>query len=161
VVRSIDVRDDDGLAAWASLLRCRAALVGRLEAQLQAERGMSLAWYDVLLVLNSAAGRRLRMSALGERVVVSRTRVSRIVDEMVVAGLVRREVDPSDRRSWFAILTPDGRAALRRAAPVYLRGISTDFSQHLRAEEKRVIRDALERVAATTVTPRKAAATGG
>jgi DNA-binding MarR family transcriptional regulator len=161
MVSSPSVKDDDGVAAWASLLRCHAALVGRLETQLQAERGMSLAWYDVLLVLNGAPDRRLRMSALGERVVVSRTRVSRIVDEMVAAGLVCREVDPSDRRSWFATLTREGRAALRRAAPVYLRGISTFFSRHLTAEETRVIRDALERVTAQSATPRRTADAGG
>ncbi len=140
------MRDDDGVAAWAALLRCHAALVGRLELELQAERGLSLAWYDVLLVLNSAPERRLRMSELGERVVVSRTRVSRIVDEMVEAGLVAREPDPADRRSWFATITRDGRATLRRAAPVYLRGIASYFSGHLTAEEVRVMREALERV---------------
>jgi DNA-binding MarR family transcriptional regulator len=140
------MKDEDGVAAWGALLRCHAALVGRLEGELQAERGLSLAWYDVLLVLNSAPGRRLRMRELGERVVVSRTRVSRIVDEMVEAGLVGREPDPGDRRSWFATITRDGRSTLRRAAPVYLRGIAAHFSGHLSAEEIRVMRGALERV---------------
>jgi len=142
------VRDDEGVAAWAALLRCHAALVARLELELETERGLSLAAYDVLLVLNAAPDRRLRMSELGERVVVSRSRVSRIVDEMVAAGLVCREPDPSDRRAWFATLTREGRAVLRRAAPVYLRGISAYFSSRLSAQETRVIRDALERVLA-------------
>ncbi len=140
------MRDEDGVAAWAALRRCHAALVGRLELELQSERGLSLTWYDVLLVLNSAPERRLRMSELGERVVVSRTRASRIVDEMVEAGLVEREPDPADRRSWFATITRDGRATLRRAAPVYLRGIASHFSGRLGAEEIRVVRGALERV---------------
>lgn len=138
--------DDDGVAAWAALLRCHAGLVGRLEQELQAARGISLAWYDVLLVLGSAPERRLRMTELGERVVVSRTRVSRIVDEMVGAGLVAREADPADRRSWFTSITPQGRSTLRRAAPVYLRGIDAHFSRHLSAEERRVVRQGLERV---------------
>jgi DNA-binding MarR family transcriptional regulator len=140
------MRDDEGIAAWAALLRCHAALVGRLEQELLSERGIPFAWYDVLLVLNSAPDRRLRMSELGDRVVVSRTRVSRIVDEMVGAGLVVREPDPADRRSWFATITKEGRSALRRAAPVYLRGIDTHFSRHLTAEERRAIRRGLERV---------------
>lgn len=142
------MKDVDGVATWATLLRCHAALVARLEGELQSERGLSLAWYDVLLELNSAPDRRLRMSELGERVVVSRTRVSRIVDEMVGAGLVVREPDPADRRSWFASITREGRASLRRAAPVYVRGISSHFSRHLTVEELRVIRIALERVLA-------------
>jgi DNA-binding MarR family transcriptional regulator len=58
-------------------------------------------WYDVLLELNSADGRRLRMQELGERAVLSRSRISRIVDELARAGLVTREPDPADRRgSW-------------------------------------------------------------
>lgn len=141
--------DDDGVAAWAALLRCHAGLVARLEQELQVARGLSLAWYDVLLVLASAPERRLRMTELGERVVVSRTRVSRIVDEMVGAGLVVRQPDPADRRSWFASITPKGRSILRRAAPVYLRGIDSHFSRHLSTEEKRVLRQGLERVLST------------
>ncbi len=154
------MKNEEGVAAWAALLRCHAALVGRLELELQSERGLSLAWYDVLLVLSSAPERRLRMSELGERVVVSRTRVSRIVDQMVDAGLVAREPDPSDRRSWFAIITRDGRATLRRAAPVYLRGIASHFSGHLTVEELRVVRDALERVVAESVAVPRRGATG-
>ncbi|HEX3604530.1 MAG TPA: MarR family transcriptional regulator [Candidatus Dormibacteraeota bacterium] len=140
--------DDEGVAAWSALLRCHAALVGRLENELQSARGLSLAWYDVLQVLASAPERRLRMSELGERVVVSRTRVSRIVDEMVDAGLAVREPDPSDRRSWFAAITREGRATLRRASPVYRRGVVAHFSRHLGAGEIEVIREALERVLA-------------
>ena len=148
------MRDDAGVAAWAALLRCHATLVGRLEQELQRERGLSLAWYDVLLVLNSAPDRRLRMTELGDRVVVSRTRVSRIVDEMVEAGLVVREPDPGDRRAWFAAITRDGRSTLKRAAPVYLRGIEAHFSRHLTAEERRVIRQGLERVLAEGASER-------
>jgi DNA-binding MarR family transcriptional regulator len=140
------MRDDEGVAAWGALLRCHANLVGRLEQELQRARGLSLAWYDVLLVLNSAPDRRLRMTELGDRVVVSRTRVSRIVDEMVAAGLVTREPDPGDRRCWYAAITREGRSTLKRAAPVYLRGIEAHFSRHLSVEEKRVMRQGLERV---------------
>jgi DNA-binding MarR family transcriptional regulator len=154
-------RDDEGVAAWAALLRCHAALVRRMEQELQAERGLPFAWYDVLLVLNSAPERRLRMSDLGDRVVVSRTRVSRIVDEMVGAGLVEREVDPADRRSWFATITREGRRTLKRAAPVYLRAIAASFSRHLSGEEKRVMREGLERVvAASTAEPRRQGSAG-
>ena len=141
--------DDDGVAGWAALRRCHAGVVARLEQELQAARGLSLAWYDVLLVLASAPERRLRMTELGERVVVSRTRVSRIVDEMVGAGLVARQSDAADRRSWFASITPQGRWTLRRAATVHRGGIDSHFSRHLSAEERRVLRQGLERVLST------------
>ena len=79
--------------AWGALLRVHATLVPRLDRELQAAHQLPLAWYDVLLELNSAPDRRLRMSELGERVMLSRTRVSRLVDEMSAAGLVRREAN--------------------------------------------------------------------
>ena len=94
-----------------------------LDRELQAAHRLPLAWYDVLLELNSGPDRRLRMSELGERVTLSRTRVSRLVDEMSVAGLVRREANPDDRRSAYAVLTTKGRNVFRQAAPTYLGGI--------------------------------------
>jgi DNA-binding MarR family transcriptional regulator len=135
----------DRVAPWAALLRVHAAVLPKLERALAAQQ-MPLAWYDVLLELNAAPDRRLRMSELGARVVLSRERVSRVVDELERAGLVRRERNPDDRRSLFAVLTPEGRARLRAAAPVYLEGIERHYTGHLEDEEIRVISAALQRV---------------
>jgi DNA-binding MarR family transcriptional regulator len=139
--------DEDGVAAWRWLLLAHAAAVRAIEADL-VERGLiPLAWYDVLLELNAAPGRRLRMTELGERVVLSRTRVSRIVDELVAAGLVERIPNPDDGRSSLAHLTDRGRAELRRAAPQYLAGIDAHFTSLLEPGERKVLATALERVA--------------
>lgn len=139
-------RDALGLATWAMFLRTHAAVVSRLEREMQAERQLPLAWYDVLLELHAAPGRRLRMQELGNQVVLSRSRVSRIVDEMTLAGLSRREPDPDDRRGAHAVLTDAGRAALRAASPVYLRGINEHFTGHLEDTQLRAVHDALARV---------------
>lgn len=134
------------VGAWAALLRVRARLVTAFDAELRSRCGLPLAWYDVFLALNQAPGRRLRMSELAAEVVVSRTRVSRIVDEMHKEGLVDREPDPDDRRSSFAVLSAAGRARLREAAPVYLAAIERDFASHLTPAEARTVRRALERI---------------
>ena len=76
-----------------------AALVPLIDRELQAACGLPLTWYDVLLELNSAPGRRLSMGELGEVAVVSRTRASRVVDQLAAAGLVAREANADDRRS--------------------------------------------------------------
>ncbi|HEY6297946.1 MAG TPA: MarR family transcriptional regulator, partial [Streptosporangiaceae bacterium] len=110
--------EDPDVAAWRALLVAHSRLVPAVEAELRAAGQVSLSWYDVLLELNSAPERRLRMSELGQRVVLSRTRVSRVVDELTAAGLAERQPDQADGRSSFAALTPQGRAALRRAWPV-------------------------------------------
>ncbi|WP_308257298.1 MarR family winged helix-turn-helix transcriptional regulator [Pseudonocardia lacus] len=144
---------DEGVAAWAALLRTHAAVVRRLEHDLDRAQGLPLTWYDVLLELNSAEGRRLRMQELGERAVLSRTRVSRIVDELTRAGLVVREPDPTDRRGSWAVLTEAGRARLRGAAPSYLDGIARHFADHLTAQERAAIVSGLERVLAAQRAP--------
>jgi DNA-binding MarR family transcriptional regulator len=138
--------DEAGVAAWARLLQVHAALVPTLDREVQLATGLPLAWYDVLLELNSAPDRRLRMTDLGDRVVLSRTRVSRIVDELVEHGLVGRNDNPADRRSAFALITPEGRRRLRAAAPVYLGGIGKHFAEHLTQSEAIALRTALEKV---------------
>lgn len=135
-----------GVAAWAALLKVHAALVPELDRRLQDAHRLPLTWYDVLLELNAAPDRRLTMGDLGARAVVSRTRVSRVVDELVRNGLVRREPNDLDRRSAFAALTPEGRARLRSAAPTYLAGIEELFTGRLSAAEARSLRRLLTKV---------------
>jgi DNA-binding MarR family transcriptional regulator len=141
-------REELGLRAWSVFLRTHAAVVRRIERELDEECRLPLAWYDVLLELNAAPERRLRMQDLGNRVVLSRSRVSRVVDELTRAGLVAREPDPVDRRGSWAVLTDLGRARLRAAAPVYLRGITEHFSRHLGVRELTAVEAALSRVLA-------------
>jgi DNA-binding MarR family transcriptional regulator len=138
----------DPTAAWAALLRVHAAVVPVLDQELQAAHGLPLTWYDVLLELNAAPGRQLTMSQLGAAAVVSRSRVSRVVDELVRAGLVERTPNPDDGRSAFARITAAGRARLRTAAPTYLAGIERHFTGHLTAADAATIATALEKVLA-------------
>jgi DNA-binding MarR family transcriptional regulator len=98
-----------------------------LEAQLVAERGMTLPEYDALVQLAGAPGARLRMSELAERVLLSRSGLTRLVDRLVAQGLVRREHCGSDARGSFAALTLEGVRSLREAMPVHLRGIGQLF----------------------------------
>ena len=144
----------DRVLPWALLLRVRAAVLPRLERAL-AGHLLPLAWYDVLLELNAAPDRRLRMSELGGRVVLSRERVSRVVDELERAGLVHREPNPDDRRSLFAVLTDEGRERLRAAAPTYLAGIEEHYTRHLDDDEIAVLSRALARVLDAEEPPRR------
>jgi DNA-binding MarR family transcriptional regulator len=139
---------EDLADTWGALLKVHAALVPRLDRELQEAHGLPLTWYDVLLELNSAPERRLTMGQLGSVAAVSRTRVSRVVDELVRAGLVAREPNPNDGRSAFAALTPAGRAALRKAAPTYLAAVHREFAVHLTAREAAVVAGALRKVLA-------------
>lgn len=144
--RETAATDSPGIRAWAALLRVHAALVPALDRELQAKTGLPLAWYDVLLELNAAPERRLPMSELGARVVLSRSRASRVVDELERAGYVTRESHPSDRRSTYATISPAGLRRFRAAAPAYLRGVAELFAGHLTADELTRMAGSLERV---------------
>lgn len=136
----------DNTAAWAGLLRVHAALVPVLDQELQQAHGLPLTWYDVLLELNSAKDRQLTMGELGAKAVVSRSRTSRVVDELTKAGLVERVANPADGRSAFARITAAGRARLRAAAPTYLAGIEAHFTSRMTPAEARTVATALEKV---------------
>ncbi len=138
---------DDPVDAWRALLRAHAGAVRAIEADLAARRLITLGWYDVLLELNAAQGRRLRMQELAGRVTLSRSRVSRMVDELEHAGLAAREPDPDDGRASFAVITTQGRSELRKTAPHYLAAIEKHFTSRLSAPERRVLSSALGRVA--------------
>ena len=138
--------DLDPLAAWRAVLLAQSRTVRAIERDLQRAGLISLQWYDVLLELNAAPERRLRMQELGRRAVLSRTRVSRIVSELESAGLVERIADPEDGRATLATITPAGRSALKEAAPAYHAGIAEHFSQHLTAGQQRAIAEGLQRV---------------
>jgi DNA-binding MarR family transcriptional regulator len=138
---SVDVAD-----TWGAILKVHALVVPRLDRELQEAHGLPLTWYDVLLELNAAPERRLTMGELGSVAAVSRTRVSRVVDELVRAGLVAREPNPDDGRSAFAALTAAGRTALRKAAPTYVAAVRREFADHLTPREADVLAGALRKV---------------
>ena len=139
--------DIDPVTAWARLLRVHAAVVPKLARELAAV-GLPISWYDVLLVLNAAPDRRLRMSDLGSAAVLSREQISRVVSELERAGLVERVPNPDDRRSSFAAITAGGRDRLRSAAPTYLHAIDEHFTAHLTAREIAAVTAALRKVVA-------------
>jgi DNA-binding MarR family transcriptional regulator len=138
--------DDPRLRAWAAFLQAHAVVTRRLEAELQAERSLSLAEYDALVQLAIAPERRLRMSELAERVVLSRSGVSRLVDRLEADALVARRACPTDARGSWAELTPDGLDRLRLAAPVHLRGVDAHFLSPIAEADREGLVRALEAV---------------
>jgi DNA-binding MarR family transcriptional regulator len=141
-----DLVPAEGLAAWRAFLDAHAAVVGRIEAELDAEGLVPLAWYDVLVAISEAPGRRLRLRDLASRLVLTRSGATRLVDRLAAAGLVERERVHEDRRGAVAVLTAEGAHALRRAWPRYANGIERLFLAALTPEEAGTIRTAMERV---------------
>ena len=138
--------------AWGALLHVHAALVPVLDTEVHSRTGLPLSWYDVLLELATEPEGRLRMSDLAERVVLSRTRVSRLVDELVSRGLVAKQEHPYDRRSAYAVITETGMSEFRAAAPVYVRAIEAQFAANLTNDELLILAKALNKVRETCST---------
>ncbi len=131
------------LRAWTAFLDAQAALLRQLEAELIEREDMTLAEFDVLIQLGIAPDRRLRMTELSERVRLSRSGLTRLVDRMAQAGLVKRARCGSDRRGTFATLTSAGATRLRRARPVHFRGIREHFGKRLSVAQLSAVTEAL------------------
>ena len=128
---------------WRTFLLAHALLSRRLDEELRTEQSMSLAEYDALVQLAVAPGRRLRMSTLADRVLLSRSGVTRLVDRLEAAGLVDRTQCTTDARGAEAVLTETGLGRLRRATRTHLRGIDRYFMSPLSADELRAIGSSL------------------
>lgn len=144
---SADEPDEERLTAWGTFLRAHARITRVLEHELQSEQDLSLADYDVLYQLAAADGRRLRMSDLAERLLLSRSGATRLVDRLESDGLVQRTSCATDRRGLWAYLTDAGVARLRDAAPTHQRGICEHFLDRIPARELERLQRTLERVA--------------
>lgn len=115
--------DPDEQRTWRAFLTASRALMETLDRELQRDAGMPHAYYEILVRLSEAPGRRLRMSELAEASGASRSRLSHAVSRMEAAGWVRREECPTDRRGQIALLTEAGYAALAAAAPGHVEGV--------------------------------------
>ena len=135
------------LRAWQALLHTHHDVTNALDSDLRAEHGLSMATYDVLLRLARAPGRRLKMSELAVRVMMSPSGLTRAVDRLVDQELVGRERSREDARVMLVQLTDRGRQVLRQAARTHLRGIREHFTGRLTTRQLRNIAAALEVVA--------------
>ncbi len=134
------------LAAWRSFLEAHSAIIQVLESELQAEAGMPLGWYDVLVHLSEAPDRRLRMRELATRVLLSKSGLTRLVQRMEQEGLVDRAPCDDDRRGTWAILTEAGYQRLKAAFPSHAQGVALHFADLLHDDEVEIIHQAMARI---------------
>lgn len=145
-MQELELPSTKALAAWRSFLTAHARVTEVLERELLAERGLPLTWYDVLVQLNEAPDRRLRMHELASRVLLSRAGLTRLVDRMTTAGYVERVPCPDDRRGTFVAITPAGRQQNVDSAPCHLSGVREHFTRHLTDQELATLETGFDRV---------------
>jgi DNA-binding MarR family transcriptional regulator len=137
---------DPRLETWRSFLVAHAQIRRQLERELQAEQSLGLGEYEVLLLLARANDRQLRMSELADRLVLSRSGVTRLVDRLAADALVERASCDTDRRGSWATLTDQGYERLRQASPTHLRGVGEHFLDRIPAAELDALQRTLDRV---------------
>jgi DNA-binding MarR family transcriptional regulator len=107
--------DPDEWQSWSALLLLHRSVLQRLDVELRRDHDLAVTEFDVLITLFNAPDRRLGMSKLADRVLLSPAGATHLVTRLERDRLVRREVDPTDRRKWFAVLTDEGDRTLRAA----------------------------------------------
>ena len=145
-VTSIQPLNHRELGAWRGLLRTHAMLVKRLDAELDAEHGLPLTSYEVLLHLADAPERKMRMCDVADSVLLSRSGLTRLIDRLERDGLVERVSCVDDARGAFAQLTDVGAAKLTEASATHLDGIRAHFLRHFSDAELEVLAEAWHRV---------------
>jgi DNA-binding MarR family transcriptional regulator len=128
---------DEEQAMWRSYIESTQMLMDRLDQELQRDSGIPHTYYEVLVRLSEVPDRRLRMSALADRSMSSRSRLSHAVARLEENGWVRREICATDRRGQLAVLTDAGFAALAAAAPGHVEGVRTHLLDPLTPEQVR------------------------
>ncbi len=114
---------DDQQKVWRTWVALSAQLPAYLGRELQADAGLSLPDFDVLVQLTDAVEGRVRVLDLARDLAWERSRLSHHVSRMEVRGLVRREECLDDGRGAFVVLTDSGRAAIVKAAPHHVRAV--------------------------------------
>ena len=141
------------LSAWRALLNAHASVVGRIEQALANAGLPPLAWYDLLWAVRRAPGRQVRMAELADGLTLSRGGVTKLVDRLEAAGLLRRARAKDDGRGFYAVLTDAGEEMLRRMWPVYARTLRETFVDTVSSEEAAVISAGLERAKDAAASP--------
>ncbi len=134
------------LAAWRGMLEVHSALIASLDAELERDHGLPLTSYEVLMYLGDAEGEKLRMGELADRLLLSRSGITRLADRLERQGLIERERCVDDGRGFFARLTPAGREKLAAARPAHLNGVHRHFLSHLSGADQRRLAEIWQRL---------------
>jgi len=134
------------LSAWRGFLRTHTRLLRELDLELTQEQGLHSSSYEVLLRLAEAPGGTMRMKDLAESLLLSRSGLSRIVDELERQGHVKREPCKTDARGTEAVITRGGRSVFRRAQRSHLHSVREDFLDKLSDRQLQQLVEAWEAI---------------
>jgi DNA-binding MarR family transcriptional regulator len=127
---------DERVQLFGLLLETNARLSRRLGLRLEETCELPLAWFEVLLQLRTSPDGRLKMNQVADAIVHSTGGTTRLVDRLEEAGLVERQLCPSDRRAIHVAITAQGNAKLDVALDVHLEYLEENLTSRLSETER-------------------------
>jgi len=138
---------------WRRWITLNAELAAALQRQTQADAGLSMPDYEVLVHLTDDPAGRLRVAALAGLLQWERSRVSHHVTRMARRGLVEREECTDDGRGAFVAITTAGRTAIERAAPGHVQAVRRMVFDGLATDEVRLLETVVDKLLARHTAP--------
>jgi DNA-binding MarR family transcriptional regulator len=132
--------------AWVGFVRASQHVMELVEQALKEGGFPPLVWYDALLELDFASERKLRLSELGERMLLKKFSVTRLVDRMEAEGYVARTTCDSDARGTYAEITSKGKKLRRIMWPCYREAVRQCFLKHMSEKEMQMLSALIERI---------------
>lgn len=126
-------------------MHVHAAVTAAIDEKLRFEVGIPGSWYEALVEIAFAGG-RMRMNEFARETTLTKSGATRFVDRLEDAGLVERQVCPTDRRAYQLALTPKGKKIQKAADPHVLTAIEEEFGRHLSEEEAGALLHTLQRI---------------
>lgn len=134
------------MLAWARLLKAQGKALGAVERALKSAGLPPLTWYDVLLELRRVGSEGLRPMDLEQHLLLAQHNVSRLLDRLQAAGLIRRAPHEVDGRGQVVTITPAGRMTLKKMWPVYAAAIEREVGEKLSETEAQTLANLLAKL---------------
>ena len=134
------------ITAFNSFLVAQARLTAKISEELEIAGHISLEVFDVLKALDEHSDDKMRMSELADKVVLSRSGLTRKIDRLERLGYIVRTDCPEDRRGSYAELTEKGRDAHEKAWPVLCSAITNNFGDRMTEGESRQLAALMKRI---------------
>jgi DNA-binding MarR family transcriptional regulator len=132
--------------AWACLLRGHAAVRRSLTSALRSRHGLSVNDYEALFLLSRSEGNKMRRVDLAERLQLTASGVTRLLDGLERLGLVEKATCPGDGRVTYAVLTGAGRRKLAEASSSHADSIRGMFEERYTRAELATLAELLQRL---------------
>lgn len=137
---------DQRIADYGRLVATQRRLHRIFDRSLRTRAGISIVWYEALLRLAHSPDQQIPITELGEKLELTSSGATRLVDRLEESGYIERVPCPTDRRVLWARLTDQGHKVLNEATRVHLNDLDEHFMSRLDPKDLETLKDLLHRL---------------